>query len=168
MIIYVAASAYRDGNGSKENIAALALGVGDIRGEVGVAVGERFLYNRAAQGLKGLLKVVAVTCGVVIALLGQAVCLLCLEIAESKVCKYGALERIQEANTIVVVVALGHLGVGAGNADGGNLAVLKYVAGSNGNCGTVGTQHHGHTVGYQLLCGRGALGIMRLITLTIK
>ena len=25
------------------------------------------------------------------------------------------------------------------------------------HAGTVGTQHHGHTVGYQLLCGRGAL-----------
>ena len=74
-----------------------------------------------------------------------------------------ALEGIDEADSEVIVIALGNLGIGAGGSDRRDLGLLKIRAAGNGAAGTIGTQYSGHALGNQLLGSGGRLGRIGLV-----
>ena len=74
-----------------------------------------------------------------------------------------ALEGIDEADSEVIVIALGNLGIGAGGSDRRDLGLLKIRAAGNGAAGTIGAQYSGHALGNQLLGSGGRLGRIGLV-----
>ncbi|MPM19372.1 hypothetical protein SDC9_65795 [bioreactor metagenome] len=151
------------GNGSEEDVCVAVGGVGEIRGEVGIAIGEGIINHGAAQFLKGFFEIVAQADGIVVAQLGKAVSGLGFESIGGEVCKNGALEGIQEADAEVMGVAFGHGGVGAGDADDGDLRILKHVGSGDGHAGAIGTQSNGDALAYQAGGGGGALVVGGLV-----
>ncbi|CAN3973397.1 V-type ATP synthase subunit F, partial [Dysosmobacter welbionis] len=67
------------------------------------------------------------------------------------------LEVVQEANPEVIVVACGDIGVGAGDADGGQARLVKHRTAGHSHAGTVGTQHQADILAHQLRRGGGRL-----------
>ena len=65
--------------------------------------------------------------------------------------------RIEEADAEVHRAERGHLGVGAGNADGGNAGSVKGIACGDGDAGAVGAEDQGHAAGDQRLRSGGRL-----------
>ena len=74
------------------------------------------------------------TCRIVISEFGKDICLLCFEVVCREVRKYGSLERIQEADTEVVVISVCYLRIGAGYADRRNAGIDEDISGCYGNC----------------------------------
>ena len=92
--------------------------------------------------------------GVIVAQLGEAVCLLRAELLACEVRKNGALEGIQEADAEVAVHAVGDLGIGAGDAHCGDAGLVEYVARGYGYAGAVGAEDYGYVLSNQV-GGRG-------------
>lgn len=91
---------------SEEDIAAFVLSLGDVRGEVAVAILEFFGDHFAAESLEGFGEVMNKTAGIVVAELGEAVCLSGVKVFLRVVRKNCALERIEEADTEIVQYCL--------------------------------------------------------------
>lgn len=110
-------SLFNDKSGSfgrsrcEEDVAAFVLSLGDVRGEIAVAILELFGDHFAAESFKSLGEVVNKTAGVVVAELGEAVSLSSAEVFLSVVCKDSTLERIEEADTEIVGIAVGYRGL---------------------------------------------------------
>ena len=133
-----------DGDRGEDNVRALALGLVQVGAEIGVAGGEGVGDDLAARSLKDLGEEGDQTLVILVAALAQAVGGLGAELAHGEVGQNVGLEVIQEADTEVVAIARGDVGVGAGDADGGNAGLFKLGAAGHGNAGTVGAQNHGH------------------------
>ena len=99
--------------------------------------------DRAAGFLKRLLEEGDQALVILVAVLAEAVGLLGLELGRSIVGKDGALERIQEADAEVVVVAGGDVGVRACHAHSRDAGLLERVGRSDGHTGAVGAEHDG-------------------------
>ncbi len=151
-----------DGAGREDDIRVLGLDLGEDGLEVGLVGLELLLHNRAAQRGEGLYEEAAEAGAIVVAQLGDNGGLLGAFLP-GIVGHYGALEGIEEAYAIVVIVAQGNLRVGAGKADRGDLVLGKDFAGRDGHAAAVGAQHHGYARGHQAL-GRGnGLGLIGLV-----
>ena len=74
-----------------------------------------------------------------------------------------ALERIEEADTEVVIVTLGDLGVGAGDADRGNSGFLEGIGCRYCNGRTVGAEDDGYALCNELGCCGNSLCRIRLV-----
>ena len=146
-----------DGDGGEDDLSALALGLVQVRGEVGVVLGEAVLDHGAAGGGEGLLKEGDQALVVFVALLTQQIGLLGAELLGGEVGQHGALEGIQEADAEVVVVAGGDVGIGAGDAHGGDAGVTEDGTGGDGDAGAVGAQNDAYTLADQLGGGGGGL-----------
>ena len=118
------------------------------------------MHALAAETLKSVDEVLDETAGVIVAQLVEAVGLGHAQLIEGVVGQNGALERIQEADAEVVGVALGHLGVGAGDADGGDAGRLEGRAARDGDAGAVGAENDG-AVGVDQLGRRGGRLVVR-------
>ena len=77
----------------------------------------------------------------------------------------GALERVKEADTEVVAVALGDLRVGTGNAQCGDTGLFKGIGTGDRNVGAVSTENDGYALrnelggsGCSLIGGRLVIG----------
>ena len=138
-----------------DDVGAAGDRVVEVRGEVRRAFDEGLVgYDLAAGSFKGDDEVLGQADGVVVAEHGQDVGLLGAELFHGERGHDGALERIEEADAEVVVVAGGDGCVGAGAADGRDLGVCEVGAGGDGDAGAVGAEDDGDLIGDQLL-GRG-------------
>ena len=146
-----------DGHRGEDDISALVLGLVQVGAEVGVVGGEGRRDDGAARSLERLGKVSDQALVVLVAGLAQAVGDFGVELILGEVGQNGALEGIQEADAVVVVVAGGDVGVGAGDADGSQAGVVKDGAACNGHARTIGAQHQGDALAHQLGSGRGGL-----------
>ena len=144
-----------DGDGAEDHIHILCHGLVQIGGEVGGVGGEGVLDDLA---VKGLLEEGDQALVVLVAQLAQAVGLLCAEnLSFAKFTSTWALEVVQEADPEVIVVACGDIGVGAGDADGGQARLVKHRAAGHSHAGAVGTQHQADILAHQLRRGGGRL-----------
>ena len=146
-----------DGDGGEDDVCALVLGLVQVGAEVGVVGGEGRRDDGAARSLERLGKVGDQALVVLVAGLAQAVGHLRVKLVRGEVGQDGALEGVQEADAVVIIVARGDVGVGAGDADGGQAGVVKDGAAGNGHARTVGAQHQGDALAHQLGSGRGGL-----------
>ena len=158
-----------DGGRRKDDVRAAGDGVIEVRGEVRRALDKRLIgYDLAACGFKGFYKVLGKADSVVVAEHRQNVSLLGAELFHGERGHDGALERIEEADAEIIIVAGGDGRVRAGAADGRDLGVCEVGAGGNGNAGAVGAEHDGNFVGNQLLRRRDGLVGRGLVVLNVK
>ena len=149
-----------DGDGGEDDLGPLVLGLVQVRGEVGVVFGEGVGDDLAAGSLEGGLEEGHQTLVILVACLAQAVGNLGVELIHGKVGQYGALEGVQEADAVVVVVASSDVGVGAGHTHSSQAGVVKDGAAGHGHAGAIGAQHDSDSLAHQLGGGGRGLGLV--------
>ena len=69
----------------------------------------------------------------------------------------------QEADTEVVAIARGDVGVGAGDAHGGDAGLVEYVARSDGYAGAVRADNSNNAAAHEILRGGDGRGLVGLV-----